>query len=115
MHFLFPGLIIRLYVLQQQLLPFTDLSLPADKAIEQGCLYKQYRSTGAIGVYTTPSACDHDDQGSEATSMFESVFEWQYRKAMFDGLQFFISLTDFLQTKTILLVFLCCVTYAMVI
>ena len=37
------------------------------------------------------------------------------RKAMFDRLQFYISLTDFLQTKTIVLVFLCSVTYAMII
>ena len=37
------------------------------------------------------------------------------RKAMFDRLQFFKSLTDFLQTKTILSVFLCSVTCATVI
>ena len=37
------------------------------------------------------------------------------KKAMFDRLQLCISLTDFLQTKTILFIFMCSVTYAMVI
>ena len=58
------------------MLPFTDLSLPVDRAIAQA--HACTNNTAALGQWAFIQDLVlryHDDQGSEATSMFESVFE----------------------------------------
>ena len=48
-------------------------------------------------------------RGQKPLSCLNLCLNDSIRKTMFDRFQFFISLTDFLQTKNILLLFLCSV------